>query len=145
MHELLAGFPVVIEQKVAWGEMDAYQHLNNVVYFRYFENARIDYMQAIDWFKFEDETGIGPILAATQARYRRAVTYPDQLLVGARVSAMGEDRFTMEYRIASTKMNELVTLGDGIVVTFNHAEQKKVPIPEELRQRIERLEGKSFR
>ena len=34
---------------VAWGDMDSYAHVNNVVYFRYFENARIAYLDRIGW------------------------------------------------------------------------------------------------
>ncbi|MCB0148997.1 MAG: acyl-CoA thioesterase, partial [Caldilineaceae bacterium] len=45
MHDLLAGYPVVIEIPVAWGEMDAFQHVNNIVYFRYFESGRIAYFE----------------------------------------------------------------------------------------------------
>ena len=66
--ELLAGFPVVVEQAVAWGDMDSYQHVNNVVYFRYFENARLEYFRRLDWFEFEKETGVSPILASTRKR-----------------------------------------------------------------------------
>jgi acyl-CoA thioester hydrolase len=40
---LLAGFPVIVEQAVVWGDMDSYRHVNNTVYFRYFENARLEY------------------------------------------------------------------------------------------------------
>jgi acyl-CoA thioester hydrolase len=144
MHELVAGFPVVLEQYVAWGEMDSFQHLNNVVYFRYFENARIEYLHRMDWFAFQKSTGIGPILASTQARFRRAVTHPDKLLVATRVSALREDRFTMDYRIVSTKLSDVVTLGDGVVVTYSYTEDRKVPIPDELRRRIEQIEGKSL-
>ncbi len=45
---LLKGFPVVVEITVAWGEMDALKHVNNVVYFRYFENARIAYFEKVE-------------------------------------------------------------------------------------------------
>src|SRR4051795_5153038 len=86
--ELLAGYPVVIELPVVWGEMDSYRHVNNVVYFRYFESARLEYFRRLEWFSFEKETGVGPILAATQARYRRPLTYPDAISVTARVSAV---------------------------------------------------------
>ena len=40
-HKQLENYPVVIEIPVAWGDMDAFQHVNNVAYFRYFESARI--------------------------------------------------------------------------------------------------------
>src|SRR6266550_1487937 len=100
-RELLAGFPVIIEQDVVWGEMDAYQHVNNVVYFRYFENARLAYVERLRWPEFEDATGIGPILAATQARFRRALTYPDTIAIGSRVPTIGADRFQIEHLIVS--------------------------------------------
>src|SRR5438067_13886932 len=99
--ELLAGYPVVVEWPVAWGDMDSYRHVNNVVYFRYFENARLEYFRRLDWFEYERKTGIGPILAATHARFRKALPYPDALAIGARISAVGEDRCTMDYRLVS--------------------------------------------
>src|SRR6266516_7437858 len=69
--ELLRGFPVIVTQAVVWGDMDSYQHVNNVVYFRYFENGRLEYFRRLGWFEIEMATGIGPILQATQARFRR--------------------------------------------------------------------------
>ena len=47
MDELLAHCPVVIEVPVAWGEMDSFQHVNNIVYLRYFESARIAYFERL--------------------------------------------------------------------------------------------------
>src|SRR5258708_24446802 len=120
MHELLAGYPVVIDQVVDWGDMDSFQHVNNVVYFRYFENARAEYFERMDWMPYLKETGIGPIVATAQARFRRALTYPDTLKVGIRVSEMGVDRYTMDYRIVSTKLNEVATTGDTVVVAFDY-------------------------
>jgi acyl-CoA thioester hydrolase len=141
MEELLAGFPVVVEQAVVWGEMDSYRHVNNVVYFRYFENARLEYFRRLDWFAYEKEHGVGPILAATQARFRRPLTYPDHIAIGCRVSALERDRFTMEHRIFSRGQKALVTEGQGTVVTFHYERGQKVPIPDEIRRRIAALEG----
>jgi acyl-CoA thioester hydrolase len=140
MKNPLAGFPVIVELPVVWGEMDSYRHVNNVVYFRYFENARLEYFRRLDWFVYEEETGIGPILAATQARFRKALTYPDTIRVGAHISDIAEDRFTMEYRIVSQRLDGIVTEGQGTIVSFNYREAKKVPIPEVIRQRIADLE-----
>src|SRR5258708_34114791 len=102
--ELLAGYPVVVEQAVVWGDMDSYRHVNNVVYFRYFENARLEYFRRLDWFAYEKETGIGPILASTQCRFRRALTYPDTIRIGARVVSMEAARFTFDYLLVSDRL-----------------------------------------
>ena len=140
--EILIPYPVVVELPVAWGEMDFYRHVNNVVYFRYFENARLEYFRRLGWFEYERETGIGPILHSTQARFRRPLTYPDTVSAAVRVSSLAEDRFTMNYLVVSHRLAAVAAEGQGIIVTYHYAEEKKVPIPDELRRRITELEGK---
>ena len=140
-EDLLAGFPVVIEQAVAWGEMDSYRHVNNVVYFRYFENARLAYIARLGWEGLEKSTGVGPILASTGARFRRPLTFPDSVRVGARLLHLEEDRFTLAHRVVSLSQNAVTTEGEGTVVTFDYVRGQKVPIPEELRHRISALEA----
>src|SRR5947208_11640775 len=107
-NDLTSEYPVVVEQAVVWGDMDSYQHVNNVVYFRYFENARLEYFRRLDWFNFEKQTGIGPILGYTQARFRRPLTYPDTIRIAARVSEIGDDRMTMEHIIVSLEQQAVV-------------------------------------
>lgn len=140
IKSLLAGFPVIVQLPVVWGEMDSYRHVNNVVYFRYFENARLEYFRRMGWFEYEKETGIGPILAATQARYRKPLTYPDTISVGAHISAIGTDRCTMDYLLVSHGLQAVAADGHGTIVTFHYPQGKKVPMPDELRRRIEQLE-----
>ena len=138
--ELFRTYPVIVTQAVAWGDMDSYQHVNNVVYFRYFENARIEYIRRIGWLEVESATGIGPILASTQARYRRALTYPDTIHIGIRLLEMKDDRFTIEHQIVSAKQAEVVTEGQGLLVAYHYPTNKKVALPEELKARIRALE-----
>jgi acyl-CoA thioester hydrolase len=139
-HPELALFPVVVELDVAWGEMDAFAHVNNVVYFRYFENARIPYLDRIGWMRSMAETGLGPILASTSARFRKPVSYPDRLLVGARVADVQGDRVTFEYRLVSTKLNAVAAEGQAVVVSYDYRGGQKAPIPDAIRAAIEELE-----
>src|SRR5436190_21088461 len=124
-HELLAGFPVVVEQAVVWGEMDSYRHVNNTVYFRYFENARLEYFRRLDWPALERETGVGPILAATQARFRRALAYPDTIWIGAKIVNVLEDRFTILHRIVSKRLNAVAAEGEGTIVCYRYERGEK--------------------
>ncbi len=139
--ELYQTFPVIVTQAILWGEMDSYKHVNNVAYFRYFENGRLEYVRRLGWFAFEKATGIGPILASTQARFRRALTYPDTIHIGTRLLEMKEDRFTVEHKIVSEVLDDVATVGDGLIVTFHYASGKKVPIPAELQEKIRELEA----
>lgn len=136
MADLLTSFPVIIEVPVAWGEMDALQHVNNSVYFRYFESARMAYFEAINYMDFMQDTGVGPILAATQATFKLPLTYPDTVSVGAKVSQMQEDRFLMEYKAISQKKDLIAAIGDGLIVSYDYRNKRKAPVPELIKKRI---------
>lgn len=144
-HPELAQFPVVVEQDVAWGDMDAYAHVNNVVYFRYFENARIPWLDRVGWMKSREESGKGPIIASTSARYRRPVSYPDRLLVGVRAADVQADRVTIEYRLVSTTLNAIAADGQAVVVSYDYRAAAKCPIPDAVRAAILDLETNEAR
>ena len=141
-HPELAQFPIVVEFDVAWGEMDSYAHVNNVVYFRYFENARIAYLDRIGWMNSMQQSGLGPIVASTHARFRKPVSYPDHLLVGGRISDIQSDRVTFDYRLISTKLNAVAAEGQAVVVSYDYKAAAKAPLPEAIRKAIEELERK---
>ena len=137
---LLPGFPVVIEIAVAWGEMDAFQHVNNVAYFRYFESARIAYFDRIGAMSEMGRNGCGPILRETRCRFRTPLRYPDSLVVGARVAEVSDDRFTMQYAVASTQAGRTAAEGDCIIVWYDYRAQSKTALPASVRERISEIE-----
>jgi len=143
MEALLKNCPVVIETPVAWGEMDAFRHVNNTAYFRYFESGRIAYFERLNLLEYMEATGVGPILASTSCRFKIPLTYPDKVSIGTRVPTIEDDRFTMEYLVFSHQHQKIAAEGIGLIVCFNYKENKKAPIPDELKRRIEELESKA--
>ena len=143
-EEYLSDYPVVIELPVVWGEMDAFGHVNNIIYFRYFESARLAYFQEVEYLKSVEERGIGPILASTDCKFKLPLTYPDKILVGACVPEMGEDRFVMRYRVVSENHKRVAADGEGLIVSYNYNENAKTPIPDDIRAAIEKLEGREL-
>jgi len=142
MDNSVERYPVVIEIPVAWGEMDAFQHVNNGAYFRYFESARMAYYERLNMGELRTRTGIGPILAATSCRFKTPLIYPDTVLVGVKVTRIEADRFMMEHRIVSTKHRKIAAEGDSVIAAFNYRENKKAVVPEELKRRILDIEEK---
>jgi acyl-CoA thioester hydrolase len=138
---LLADFPVVVHLPLHWGEMDAFGHLNNVVYFRYFETARIHYFERCGFMATYDEQRIGAILHSTSCRFRRPLHFPDTVLAGARVTELGQDRFTMGYRVVSVAEEVVAAEGVGLIVSFDYRGRAKAPVPDAVRRAILELEG----
>jgi len=132
----LKTFPVTVDLPVVWGELDAFQHVNNAVYFRYFEAARLAYFREIGFVEHMEATGVGPILASTSCRFRKALTYPDTVTVGARVTDLTNDRFTMLYRVHSHTLGEGAADGEGLIVCYNYREKTKATLPGVIRDRI---------
>lgn len=141
MQDLLRTFPVVIDIPIVWGDMDAFQHVNNVVYFRFFESVRVAYFGQAGFIKLMEESGLGPILASTSCKFRAPLTYPDTVSVGAKISNIEEDRFTMEYRVVSHRLGKVAAEGEGLIVSYNYQENKKAPLPAELKERFMELES----
>lgn len=140
MNNLLKHCPVVIETPVAWGEMDAFRHLNNTAYFRYFESGRIAYFERLNLLEYMEQTGVGPILASTTCRFKIPLTHPDTVSIGTRVATIEADRFTMEYFVVSHKHQKIAAEGSGLIVCFDYQQNKKAELPAELKRRIEQLE-----
>jgi acyl-CoA thioester hydrolase len=134
-------FPVQVTMPVAWGQLDAFGHVNNTQFFRFFEDARLAYFAEVGVHEVMQEIGHGPILAKTSCVFRKPLGYPDEVRCCARVSELGEDRFTMEYAIFSTAAG-LAGHGDGRIVMLDYTSGAKVKIPDTVRAAIETLEGR---
>ena len=135
----LSNYPIVYEQKVAWGDMDAFGHVNNVQYYRYIESARIAYFDALNVLA-ED---ILTVVALSQCKYLKPVFYPDQLKIYTRIEEMRNSAIRMHYVLYSMQQNQVVAEGEAVVVFVDKIEMKKTTIPVILRQKIIDLENQS--
>jgi len=97
MHKLLSDYSVCVEMPVAWGDMDAWQHVNNTRYIRYFEDARIAYFRKINLLEVQNETDVGAIVASVFCKFITPLYYPDTVYIGARADKIEDDRFTFNF------------------------------------------------
>ena len=133
-------FPVVLPIRVAWGEMDAFQHVNNVSYIRYFESARIAYMEAMKMEANIKKSPVGPILGDIYCRYRRPVVYPDTLHIGTKISEIQDFGFIMEYQAYSEKQQTVTTLGHCKIVMIDYRSGDKVAVEGDMLEKILKLQ-----
>lgn len=143
--DLLEGFPLTLPWPVAWGDMDAFAHVNNVVYFRWFESARLAYFEAIGWTAAMAAGGVGPILARTSCAFRAPLTFPDTVTLAARAVDLGEDRFTMHYRVVSERLGVVAAEGEGRVISYDYRNARKAPLPPAIRAALIAFEGSELR
>ncbi len=137
----LQEYDVIVKQDVIWGDMDAFNHVNNTVYFRYFEDARMAFFERTGVMEHMEATNIGPILASTQCQFRAPVSYPDRILVGARIKEISEKRFVMEYGVYSEQLETLAAKGEGLVVYYDYNQATSCEIPSAVKDKINQLQA----
>ncbi|WCL81320.1 thioesterase family protein [Saprospira sp. CCB-QB6] len=137
----MSKLPLIWKQAVVWGDMDAFGHVNNVQYLRYFETARVKYFEEL----MTGEKGKGPVqpvVANLSADYKAPVTYPDTLEVRLGVTEMGNSSLKMRAEMYSSK-GYLAVVAHCSIVMFDFVKKRPARISDELRQFIEELEAKA--
>ena len=125
---------------IQWGDQDALGHVNNVVYFRWFESARIEYFRQLGRGGLMSNVGVGLILASIKCDFRRQLTFPDTLQISASIVSIGRTSLRMVHRVYSTALAAVAAEGDSYVVLFDYAQQRPVPVPDDVRQAIDAFE-----
>jgi acyl-CoA thioester hydrolase len=138
---LLADFPLRIEIPVLWGDEDSFAHVNNLVYLRWCETARVEYFRRIGLFPEMPPRGLGPILASMTCHYRRPLKYPDTITVGTRVTRIGNTSLRMEHLILSHSVGDVAAEADSTIVTVDYATGKPHRVPDAVREAIAELEN----
>ena len=132
----LKDYPVIYEQKVAWGDMDLFGHVNNVQYYRYMESARICYFDELNIFQQDVLT----VVASNQCKYLNPVFYPDQLKIGVRVEELRNSAMRMSYLIWSVQQQKIAATGEAVIVCVDKVNMQKTAMPEIIRQNIQQIE-----
>ncbi len=138
---ILSTFPVTSAIIVQWADMDAAQHVNNVIYLRWAEVSRVDYFDALKTDVVPMNGDAGFILSWQDCKYIFPVTYPDTVHIGIRVVEVKEDRFLMESHFFSEKHDRIVAISKQMVVTYDYLNLKKVAVSDLMKERIAKVEG----
>ncbi len=139
MIDALRGYPICISQNVIWGDMDAFNHVNNTVYFRYFEDVRIACFERLGVMEHMQDSGIGPILASTQCQFLLPLTYPDRIHIACRIRDLAAKKFLMEYVVFSENFDAMAAEGQGLMVFYDYRANRSAEIPATIVERINSL------
>ncbi len=125
---------------VRFRDIDALGHVNNAVYFTYFEIARIAYMEAVHE-RTRDIRGRGLVIAKAQCRYRSAALYGERLLVEVAALGVRSRSFELRYRVTTEESGRLVAEGRTVQVAYDSQTGRATALDPALRSAIARHEG----
>lgn len=129
---------VSLQIPVAWGDMDALGHVNNTIFLRWFESARIAWWDKVKPSEQLVAGSTGPILARTTIDYRRPVKFPDTITVTAATARVGGKSAVLSYRITSSaQQHAVVAEGETVIVLFDYHLNQTCQIDAALRDHME--------
>ena len=124
--------------EVRFRDCDSFGHVNNAVYFTYFEQARASLWKTLglSGFRDTDTSGVSVILARAECDFRAPARFGDVLDVRLALEAIGRTSFTYGYEIVSVPDGRTIAAGRTVQVIFDYARRTPVEIPADLREKL---------
>lgn len=131
----------VVPQEVTWRDLDAIGHVNNAVFFSYFEWARTKF-----WFDLHGKVGtreLGFIVARAECDFRRQLSLAQQIDVCVRIGETRKSSFDFLYEIRTRDGGKVAATGKVTAVLYSWDRGEKVQFTQELREKIRLFQQKS--
>jgi len=140
MKNWLKNFHFSTEIKIRFGETDAFGHVNNVSYFTYFEQARLDYLEHLHIAEGLIESENMIVTANLECHYLSQLHYGQVILVHVKTSKIGRSSLELEYAITDREEKTIAAAGRGTLVYINRHTNQSEKINEEIKNKIVQFE-----
>ncbi len=136
------GYVLAVPIEVRFRDIDSMGHVNNAVYFTYFENARIAYWRAVPGIRSRRE--VDYVLARAECDFKSPATMDDDLACHIRVASFGRTSFAFEYVLRDERSGRIVARGRTVQALYDYAARKVRPLDEPLKSAIRTFEGRAI-
>lgn len=141
-NELLAqlNFKHSIKQNVYWGEMDAFGHINNVTYFRYFETGRIHFFNECGFWNDLDLEQVRIVVVKLECNFVQEIVYPKEIEIAVAIKAVGNSSLKVHQIVRDANdSNVIFAHGEGVIVGTDPETGKSKPWTPNLKDKLSNL------
>ncbi len=121
-----------------WMDNDVYGHVNNVVYYSYFDTVVNEYLVASGSLDVQRSRVIG-LVVETRCRFFKAIAFPDTVHAGLRVARLGNSSVRYEIGIFRNEEERAAAQGHFVHVYVNRETRRPAGLPVETRRALEKL------
>jgi len=133
-------FPYPIKQQVYWGEMDSFGHINNVIYFRYFETGRIHFFNQSDLWKDLDTDTVRIVVVKLECNFIQEIVYPNEIEIAVAIKAVGNTSLTVHQIVRDARNPAIVYAhGEGVIVGTDPQTGKSKMWSPELKEKLNKF------
>lgn len=120
---------------IRWGDMDAMHHVNNTVYFRYMEQARVEWLERLGYAV--DPRQEAAVIINASCTFLVPLTYPGQVEVRMFVGHPGRSSLPTHYELRPVGEDKLYAHGDAKMVWINPGSGRSIALPERMKRLVE--------
>lgn len=137
-QELCNGFKHVIPIQIRFNDVDKFGHVNNTVYFQFYDTAKTDYLATVctdvDWER------VAIVVVKIEAEFIAQIKPSDHISARTRVVKIGNKSFHLEQDIIDTDTQEVKCRCFSVMVVYDLDQHKSIPLPDVWRQAISQYE-----
>lgn len=138
-----AGQPISLTLRIDWSEMDEFSHVNNVMFFKYIQSARVNYWQETGIYEQFKRDNIGPMVLSVNCRFIKPLYFPGRVHIHTHTEHIGNTSFSFVHQLYN-EQQMLVAEATDVMVMYDFNREQKISFPAELRRIISQREGKPF-
>lgn len=114
--------------RIDWSELDLFEHVNNVSYFKYIQSARVVFWEHIGLMQMHTNERLGAMLLKTECEFKKPLFYPGNVYISTGVKTIGNTSFQLKH-ILSDDGGDIVAQAEDVIVVYDFNEHKKQAIP----------------
>ncbi len=137
-EETRAAYPHFLTIPTRWMDNDIYGHVNNVVYYSYFDTVINEYLVSAGGLDIHGGPVIG-VCAESHCRFLTVFTFPETVEAGLRVARLGRTSARYEIGLFRAGVETAAAVGHFVHVFVGRTDMRPVPIPGPIREALERL------
>lgn len=136
-------FPYLSPITTRWMDNDAYGHINNVVYYSFFDTAVNAFLVHAGMLDIQNGNPIG-LVVESGCRYHAPIAFPDNVTAGLRVAAVGRSSVRYEIGVFSEGRDDAVADGHFVHVYVDRTTRRPMPVPDAWREKLEQLRQRVY-
>jgi acyl-CoA thioester hydrolase len=137
-NETRADYPHFLEIPTRWRDNDVYQHVNNVVYYAFFDTVINEYLMVEGGLDYESGDVVG-IAVETMCQFHKSLAFPDKVDAGLRVAKLGNSSVRYEIGLFRSGDPEPAATGYFVHVFVTRPGHKPVSVPDKMRAALEKI------
>ncbi len=129
------GLETKITLRIDWSELDVFGHVNNVMFTKYAQAARLNFVEAIGLMAIYKTDKIGFMVAETNCQFKKELLFPGNIHIETKIEFVKNTSFALAHTIINDE-NEVVAIARDVLVVFDFNKKEKCLIPQHVNEKM---------